>query len=59
MANETHFEYSIDELQELLDTGRRLHSENPKSTKPVIRFRKNDGKMELLTTCTIQENTEE
>jgi len=43
MENETHIDYSIEDLQVLIDAARRLHSENPKSTKPIIRFTKKDG----------------
>lgn len=63
MSNETHIDYPIEELQKIVDTARRLHSENPNGTVAVIRFIKVEGidkpRMELLTSCSIQENTEE
>lgn len=61
MENETHFDYPIEELQEIVDTARRLHKENPIGTVATIRFTKvGDSKptTELLTSCSIQENIE-
>lgn len=55
-------EYSIDDLQEIVDTFKRLHEENPTTTVPVIRLVKVEGRAKpeayLLTSCSIQENIE-
>jgi len=61
MANETHTDYSIDQLQDMVDAARRQHKESPDTTLPTIRITSTGTriKLELLTSCSIQENTEE
>jgi hypothetical protein len=52
-ANETHTDYSIDQLQDMLDAARRLHKENPQTTLPTIRVTSTGIKL-----LTIKENQE-
>jgi hypothetical protein len=54
-------DYSIDELQAMVDAGRRQHEESPLTTLPTIRITSTGTKikMELLTTCSVEESTED
>ena len=54
-------DYSIDELQSMVDAARRQHAQSPETTLPTIRITSTGTriKMELLTSCSIEENTEE
>lgn len=54
-------DYSIDELQSMVDAARRQHKESPEYTLPTIRITSTGTriKMELLTTCSIEENRED